>query len=301
MASRARSLLLGTGLAVGLLLAFLVTVWVLMAVLEDGSLPGGARIAVVEIEGIILDGDQAVRELREHADNPAIKAVVVRVNSPGGVVGPTQEIVSGMERVRKAGKPVVASFGAVAASGGYYIGTAADRIFANPGTLTGSIGVIMQMANVEGLLKKAGVEYVVIKAGAYKDVGNFSRAMTPEERRILQALLDEVDAPFVAAVVKGRGLDEGTVRTFADGRIYSGQQAHALKMVDELGGFEDAVEAAAKLAGIPGKPKVIFPRRKFSFSDLLRGQFGLGAPAGLLIGIPVGLARRAPRRGGVRS
>ncbi|HET6368936.1 MAG TPA: signal peptide peptidase SppA [Pseudomonadales bacterium] len=286
MASRARSLLLGTGLAVGLLLAFLVTVWVLMAVLEDGSLPGGARIAVVEIEGIILDGDQAVRELREHADNPAIKAVVVRVNSPGGVVGPTQEIVSGMQRVRKAGKPVVASFGAVAASGGYYVGTAADRIFANPGTLTGSIGVIMQMANVEGLLKKAGVEYVVIKAGAYKDVGNFSRAMTPEERRILQALLDDVYGQFVAAVVKGRGLDEGTVRTFADGRIYSGQQAHALKMVDELGGFEDAVEAAAKLAGIPGKPKVIFPRRKFSFSDLLRGQLGLGAPAGLLPALP---------------
>ena len=286
MASRARSLLLGTGLAVGLLLAFLVTVWVLMAVLEDGSLPGGARIAVVEIEGIILDGDQAVRELREHADNPAIKAVVVRVNSPGGVVGPTQEIVSGMERVRKAGKPVVASFGAVAASGGYYIGTAADRIFANPGTLTGSIGVIMQMANVEGLLKKAGVDYVVIKAGAYKDVGNFSRAMTPEERRILQALLDDVYGQFVAAVVKGRGLDEGTVRTFADGRIYSGQQAHALKRVDELGGFEDAVEAAAKLAGIPGKPKVIFPRRKFSFSDLLRGQLGLGAPAGLLPALP---------------
>ena len=286
MASRARSLLLGTGLAVGLLLAFLVTVWVLMAVLEDGSLPGGARIAVVEIEGIILDGDQAVRELREHAENPAVKAVLVRINSPGGVVGPTQEIVSGMERVRKAGKPVVASFGAVAASGGYYIGTAADRIFANPGTLTGSIGVIMQMANVEGLLKKAGVEYVVIKAGAYKDVGNFSRAMTPEERRIMQALLDDVYGQFVAAVVKGRGLDEGTVRTFADGRIYSGQQAHALKMVDELGGFEDAVEAAAKLAGIPGKPKVIFPRRKFSFSDLLRGQLGLGAPAGLLPALP---------------
>ena len=286
MASRARSLLLGTGLAVGLLLAFLVTVWVLMAVLEDGALPGGARIAVVEIEGIILDGDQAVRELREHADNPAIKAVVVRVNSPGGVVGPTQEIVSGMERVRKAGKPVVASFGAVAASGGYYVGTAADRIFANPGTLTGSIGVIMQMANVEGLLKKAGVEYVVIKAGAYKDVGNFSRAMTPEERRIMQALLDDVYGQFVAAVVKGRGLDEGTVRAFADGRIYSGQQAHALKMVDELGGFEDAVEAAAKLAGIPGKPKVIFPRRRFSFSDLLRGQLGLGAPAGLLPALP---------------
>lgn len=286
MASRARSLLLGTGLAVGLLLAFLVTVWVLLAVLEDGALPGGARIAVVEIEGIILDGDQAVRELREHAENPAVKAVLVRINSPGGVVGPTQEIVSGMQRVRKAGKPVVASFGAVAASGGYYIGTAADRIFANPGTLTGSIGVIMQMANVEGLLKKVGVEYVVIKAGAYKDVGNFSRAMTPEERRIMQALLDDVYGQFVTAVAKGRGLDEGTVRAFADGRIYSGQQAHALKMVDELGGFEEAVEAAAKLAGIPGKPKVIYPRRRFSFSELLRGQLGLGAPGGLLPALP---------------
>jgi protease-4 len=286
VASRARSLLLGLGLAAGLLLAFLVTVWVLMAVLEDGALPGGARIAVVEIEGIILDGDQAVRELREHAENPAVKAVVVRVNSPGGVVGPTQEIVSGIERVRKAGKPVVASFGAVAASGGYYVGTAADRIFANPGTLTGSIGVIMQMANVEGLLKKVGVEYVVIKAGAYKDVGNFSRAMTAEERRILQTLLDDVYGQFVTAVAKGRKLDEGTVRGFADGRIYSGQQAHALKMVDELGGFEEAVEAAAKLAGIPGKPKVIYPRRRFSLFELLRGELGLGAPAALLPALP---------------
>jgi len=286
VASRARSLLLGLGLAAGLLLAFLVTVWVLMAVLEDGSLPGGARIAVVEIEGIILDGDQAVRELREHAENPAVKAVVVRVNSPGGVVGPTQEIVSGIERVRKAGKPVVASFGAVAASGGYYVGTAADRIFANPGTLTGSIGVIMQMANVEGLLKKVGVEYVVIKAGAYKDVGNFSRAMTAEERRILQTLLDDVYGQFVTAVAKGRKLDEGTVRGFADGRIYSGQQAHALKMVDELGGFEEAVEAAAKLAGIPGKPKVIYPRRRFSLFEILRGELGLGAPAALLPALP---------------
>ena len=286
MASRARSLLLGTGLAVGLLLAFLVTVWMLMAVLEDGSLPGGARIAVVEVEGIILDGDQAVRELREHAENAAVKAVLVRINSPGGVVGPTQEIVSGMQRVRKAGKPVVASFGAVAASGGYYVGTAADRIFANPGTLTGSIGVIMQMANVEGLLKKVVVEYVVIKAGAYKDVGNFSRAMTAEERRILQTLLDDVYGQFVTAVAKGRKLDEGTVRGFADGRIYSGQQAHALKMVDELGGFEEAVEAAAKLAGIPGKPKVIYPRRRFSLFELLRGELGLGAPAALLPALP---------------
>jgi protease-4 len=215
-----------------------------------------------------------------------VKAVVVRVNSPGGVVGPTQEIVGAIHRVRKAGKPVVASFGAVAASGGYYVGTAADRIFANPGTLTGSIGVIMQMANVESLLKKVGVEYVVVKAGAYKDVGNFARTMTPEERRILQTLLDDVYGQFVTAVAQGRKLDESAVRAFADGRIYSGQQAHALKMVDELGGFEEAVEAAGKLAGVPGKPKLILPRRRFSFTDLLKSELGLGGPTALLPALP---------------
>lgn len=279
---RARSLLLGLGLTAVILAVFLVTVWALMAVLEDGALPGGPRVAVVAVEGIIVDGDATVRELREHADNPAVRAIVLRVNSPGGVVGPTQEIFSAVQRARKAGKPVVASLGAVAASGGYYVAIAADRIYANPGTLTGSIGVVMQMANVEGLLKKVGVEYVVVKAGAYKDVGSFARAMAPEERRILQALLDDVYGQFVSAVAEGRGLDRATVLGFADGRIYSGQQARALKMVDELGGMHEAVEAAARLAGLPERPKLLLPRRRFSLVDLLRNQLGLGAPGGLL-------------------
>jgi protease IV len=286
VASRARSLLLGAGLAALLLVVFVVTVWILMAVLEDGALPGGPRVAVVEIEGIILDGDHVVRELLDYAENPAVKAVVVRVNSPGGVVAPTQEIYSAVQRVRKAGKPVVASFGAVAASGGYYVGAATNRIFANPGTLTGSIGVVMQMANVEGLLKKVGVEYVVVKAGAYKDVGNFARTMTPEERRILQALLDDVHGQFIAAVAQGRGLEESAVRAVADGRIYSGAQAKNLKLVDELGGFEEAVEAAGKLGGIPGKPKLILPRKRFSFTDLLKSELGIGVPSTLLPSLP---------------
>ena len=286
MASRARSLLLGAGLAALLLVVFVVTVWLLMAVLEDGALPGGPRVAVVEIEGIILDGDQVVRELRDHAENPAVKAVVVRVNSPGGVVAPTQEIYNAIQRVRKGGKPVVASFGAVAASGGYYVGAATNRIFANPGTLTGSIGVVMQMANVEGLLKKVGVEYVVVKAGAYKDVGNFARTMTAEERRILQALLDDVHGQFITAVAQGRGLDESAVRAVADGRIYSGAQAKTLKLVDELGGFEEAVEAAGKLGGVPGKPKLILPRKRFSFTDLLKNELGVGLPSALLPTLP---------------
>ena len=284
MTSRARIALTALGLTLGILVLFVGTVWVLMATVSEDGLPtGGAKVAVVEIEGIILDGGQAVRDLREHGDNPSVKAVVVRINSPGGVVAPTQEIFSAIQRLRKGGKPVVASLGAVAASGGYYVATACDRVYANPGTLTGSIGVIMQMANVQGLLKKVGVEYVVIKSGAFKDVGNFARQMTPEERKILQRLLDDVYGQFVDAVAEGRGLERKDVLAFADGRIYSGQQAHALKMVDELGGYEDAIDAAAKLANIPGRPKIVYPRRKFSFRDLMENRLGLSGAAGQLL------------------
>jgi protease-4 len=268
---------------VGILVLFLGTIWVLMATVSEDGLPtGGAKVAVVEIEGIIVDGTAAVRELREHAENPSIKAVVLRVNSPGGVVAPTQEIFAAIQRARKAGKPVVATLGAVAASGGYYVAAAADRIYANPGTLTGSIGVVMQMANLEGLLKKVGVEYVVVKAGAYKDVGSFARTMSPEERKMLQALLDDVYAQFVDAVAEGRGLERKEVLAFAEGRIYSGQQALTLKMVDEMGGFEDAVEAAGKLANIAGRPKLVYPRKKFSFRNLLENRLRLPGAGSLL-------------------
>jgi protease-4 len=215
--------------------------------------------------------------------------VVIRVNSPGGVVAPTQEIYSAIQRLRKSGKPVVASLGSVAASGGYYVATAADLIYANPGTLTGSIGVIMQLANVEGLLKKVGVDLVVVKAGHYKDIGNFARAMTPEERRILQALLDDVYNQFVDAVALGRKLDKATVESFADGRVVSGQQAKQLKMIDTLGGLDDAIEGAARLAGLPSKPRLILPRKRFSLSDLLKDQLGVPLPDArlLLPGFPV--------------
>jgi len=268
---------------VGILVLFLGTIWVFMAMVSEDGLPtGGAKVGVVEIEGIIVDGTAAVRELREHAENPSIKAVVLRVNSPGGVVAPTQEIFAAIQRARKAGKPVVATLGAVAASGGYYVAAAADRIYANPGTLTGSIGVVMQLANIEGLLKKVGVEYVVVKAGSYKDVGNFARTMSPEERKMLQALLDDVYSQFVGAVAEGRGLERSEVLAFAEGRIYSGQQALALKMVDEMGGFEDAVEAAGKLANITGRPKLVYPRKRFSFKDLLENRLGLPGAGPLL-------------------
>jgi protease IV len=293
VASRGRIALITVGLTIGVVILFLGTIRLLMAVMDEGGLPGGGKVAIVEVDGIIgvgpdraADSDAIVRTLGEHRENPSVAAVVLRINSPGGVVGPTQEIFSAVERVRAAGKPVVASLGSVAASGGYYVAVAANRIFANPGTLTGSIGVVMQLANVEGLLKKVGVEYVVVKAGAFKDIGNFARTMKPEERRVLQALLDDVYGQFVGAVAEHRGLDRKTVLGFADGRIYSGQQAKALKMVDDLGGLEDAIEAAGKLAGIPGKPRVIYPRRPFSLRDLLSTRLGLGDAASLLPALP---------------
>jgi len=282
VASRGRVALIALGVGAAVLVVFVVTIWLLIAVSDDG-LPGGAKVAVVEVEGVIgadsgrgLDTDGIVRVLGEYRDDPAVRAVVLRINSPGGVVAPTQEIFNAVRRLREAKKPVVASLGSVAASGGYYVAVAADRIYASPGTLTGSIGVVMQLANLEGLLKKVCVEYVVVKAGTYKDVGNIARAMTPEERRILQALLDDVYDQFVTAVAEGRGLDPQGVRGFAEGRIYSGRQAQGLKMVDDLGGLEEAIEAAAKMAGLPAKPRVIYPRRRFSLRGLLSNEMGLG-------------------------
>jgi len=242
----------------------------------------GPRVAIVELEGIITDVDDLVRELKAHRENPSVRAIVIRINSPGGVVGPTQELHDAILRVRQAGKPVVASLGAVAASGGYYTAVACDQIYANPGTLTGSIGVIMQLANVEQLMKKVGVEYVVVKAGTFKDVGNIGRPMTPEERRTLQTLLDDVHAQFIGAVAAGRKLERAEVARFADGRVFSGVQAKDLKMVDALGGLEDAVLAAGKLAGLSAPPNVIQPKRHFSIFDLLKNQFGGSAASALL-------------------
>jgi len=282
-----RVVLLTILLYAGILGLFLAVVSAMLRAPESGGLVFGPRVAVVELEGIILDVDDIVRDLKSHRDNPLVRAVVVRINSPGGVVGPTQELYRSLQRLREAGKPVVASLGAVAASGGYYVAVGADSIYANPGTLTGSIGVIMQMANLESLMKKVGVDYVVVKSGQFKDIGNISRPMTPEERRTLQTLLDDVHRQFIDAVAEGRKLDRARVVQFADGRVFSGAQAKSLAMVDELGGFEEAVDRAAKLAGLEVPPRVILPRRRFSVMDLLRSQLGLAKAATLVPGLPV--------------
>ena len=287
MGRAVRVVLLTILIYVGLLGVFVAVISVLLRAPEGGGLALGPRVAIVELEGVILDVDDIVRDLKSHRKNPLVRAVVVRINSPGGVVGPTQELSRAVQELRRAGKPVVASLGAVAASGGYYVAVAADSIYANPGTLTGSIGVIMQMANLENVMKKVGVDYVVVKAGQFKDIGNLSRAMTAEERRVLQSLLDDVHRQFIDAVAEGRKLDRARVVQFADGRVFSGAQAKALAMVDEMGGLEEAINAAAKLAGIEGSPKIIQPRRRFSVMDLLRSQLGLAGVANLVPGLPI--------------
>ena len=256
-------------LAIGIGVLFLVTL-----LYPDFDLSMEDRIALIRVEGVILDAQSTITELKRFGENPSVKAIVLRIDSPGGGVVPSQEIYDAVQRVRnKNNKAVIASMGTVAASGGYYIAAATDRIIANPGTLTGSIGVIMETANVEGLLKKIGVEGVIIKSGKYKDIGSPLRQMSDDEHALLQSVMDDVHKQFIDAVAEGRALEVSTVQALADGRIFTGRQAKEAKLVDELGNLEDAIQLAADLAGIEGEPKVVEPRRRFSLRELLESRF----------------------------
>ena len=261
-------------LSIGLVLLFLLNV-----LFPDLDLSTGDRIALIRIEGVILDSQATVGELKRFSENPSVKAIVLRIDSPGGGVVPSQEIHDAVKRVRtKSNKTVIASMGSVAASGGYYIAAATDRIVANPGTLTGSIGVIMETANVEGLLQKIGVEGVVIKSGKYKDVGSPLRKMSEEERGLLQTVMDDVHEQFIEAVAEGRALELTDAQALADGRILTGRQAKEAKLVDELGDLEDAIQLAADAVGIEGEPKIVEPRRRFSIREFLESKFSAMFP-----------------------
>jgi protease-4 len=239
----------------------------------DLDLSGENRIALIRVEGVILDAQTTVGDLKRFSENPLVKAIVLRIDSPGGGVVPSQEIHDAVKRVRnKSNKAIIASMGTVAASGGYYIAAATDRIIANPGTLTGSIGVIMEMANVEGLLKKVGVEGIVIKSGRFKDVGSPLRKMSEEERKLMQSLMDDVHQQFIQAVADGRSLEISDVQPLADGRIFTGRQAKEARLVDELGDLDDAIHLAADIVGIEGEPKIVEPRRRFSVRELLESR-----------------------------
>ncbi len=230
------------------------------------------KVGVVEIKGLITESRPILKQLDQFAQDRRIKAIVLRVNSPGGAVGPSQEILREIEKIR-AKKKVVASLGTLAASGGYYIACGADLIMANPGTATGSIGVIMQFTNVEGLTKKIGLDFFNLKAGRYKDVGSPFRPMTKEEAAYLQHLLDNIYQQFVQDVARNRKLSPEKVKALAEGKIYTGEEAKQLGLVDEFGNLPDAIEKAGRLGGIIGKVEAVYPEKEgFSLLRFLLGQ-----------------------------
>ena len=234
----------------------------------DGFGDGREKIALVEITGEISDSSEIVRQLSKYRRDDDIKAVLLRIDTPGGAVAPSQEIYDEVLRVREK-KKVYVSMASLAASGGYYIAVAADRVYANPGTLTGSIGVIMAFGNARKLMDKIGLEPMVVKSGKFKDVGSPTRAMTTDERAYLQSVVDDVHQQFIEVVAKGREMTPEEAGKLADGRVFSGRQALKLKMVDEMGGLEDVIKQLAKDVGIEGRPKVMVEEPPKKFMDWL--------------------------------
>jgi len=263
--------------------------------------PTMSQLGLIEVWGEITDSGPYIRQIRKFDKNPMVKGIILRIDSPGGEVGATQEIYNELIKYREGGKGdrvVVASFGGVAASGGYYLACAAERIFTNPGALTGSIGVKMEFFDAEDLMKKVGVRYSVIKSGRYKDIGNFSRQMNDEEVEILQSTINDVYQQFVDAVqesratavrgllakrrgIKAAKITDEDIREYiiskADGRVFSGRQAVSAGLADELGGLDDAIDAAAAMAGISGRPSIVTERRKSApgWTDYIGGLLNL--------------------------
>lgn len=255
---------------IGLLFLFSMAVArILMGSGAETAKLSGDGVGLVEVKGMILDSRETVRQLRYFLKQDSVKAVVLRVDSPGGVVAPSQEI---SDEVRKFAlrKKIVVSMGSLAASGGYYISAPATLIYANPGTLTASIGVILKLSNIEELMDKIGIKSATLKTGRYKDAGSPFREMSPEDRAMLQSVIQSTHEQFVRAVAEGRKIPVDQVRAIADGRILSGEQAKALKLVDRLGTLQDAIAEAGRLADIKGEPEVLEPpKKKFNYLDLL--------------------------------
>ncbi len=279
-----RSALVLGGIFGGVLVAlfgFLFLSWTVVQGEGRAKFSGAGQVGVVEIKGAIMESDESVKQLHEFLEDDSIEAVVVRVDSPGGSVAPSQEIHTEVKRLAEK-KHVVVSMGGVAASGGYYLAAPADKIFANPGTLTGSIGVISQIPNVSEITDKSGFEMNVVKSGAAKDVGNPFRAFTEADREIFQAMIDKVYLQFVRAVAEGRELPEEKVREVADGRVLTGEEAKELGLVDELGNFRDAITAAAEMAGIEGEPRLVYPpeEKEFIWEQVFAGGARAAVRAG---------------------
>jgi protease IV len=253
------------GIVIGVILVCFVIIvagiWATAAFVMTGITPFTKSVAVIEVKGVISDSEETIKKIKEYKDNDNVAAVVLRINSPGGSAAASQEIYEELKKLAKE-KILVVSMGDVAASGGYYIAVAANYIYANPATTTGSIGVIAETLNLEEALGHLGIKGMVIKSGKFKDTFSPLRPMTEEERVFLQEYINNIFHQFVKDVAEGRKLPESEVIKIADGRIITGEQALKLKLVDGLGNMEDAIDKAAELAGIKGKPNVIYPEKK---------------------------------------
>ncbi len=230
-----------------------------------------AKIGLIEIEGIILSSRYVIKQLKKFKKLDSVKAIVIRIDSPGGGVAPAQEIYSEILRFKKeTGKKVVVSFGNIAASGGYYIACAANKIVSNPGTITGSFGVILKIPNFQELFQKIGYEEQIIKSGELKDIGSISRKLTKNEKFILEEMVIDVYEQFIEAISQSRNIDIETIKKIADGRIFSGRKGKELNLIDELGTLEDAIKLAAELAEISGEPKIVKIKKDQSFFEYFK-------------------------------
>jgi protease-4 len=252
----------------GLLLLVIVGIFIFLIISLITFFTGGRKIVslkdqvgVVIIKGVISKSRNIVDQMNKYGEDDDIKAVVLRIDSPGGAVVPSQEIYDKILQLKKK-KNVFTSMGSVAASGGYYIACASNKIVANPGTITGSIGVIIQFPQAKELLKKIGLKSAVIKHGKYKDVGSPTRDITSDERLLMQGVVDDIYDQFVEAVSLNRNIPKKKIEVLADGRIFSGRQALKLGLVDYVGNMEYTIDLAARLSGIKGKPEVVYPKEK---------------------------------------
>jgi protease-4 len=266
----------------GAFMVFVLAVFILVyASLSGGSgsetISGsgfGDKIGIIDVDGVILDSRQSMSDIKRFADDDSIKAIILHINTPGGGAAASQEIYEAVRRVRDVKKKqIVASIGSIGASGGYYIASGSNKIYANPASIVGSIGVIAEWVNYGDLMKWAKLKDVTLKAGSLKDAGSPSRDMTPEERAYMQSLIDDMHQQFIHDVAEGRRLKEEQIRPIANGRVWTGQQALSLKLIDELGDFQKVVDETAKAAGITGEPTLVRPvREKHTLLDALAGD-----------------------------
>lgn len=248
----------------------LLVIFILIAIVALGPIAidigdgiFGEKIGVVEINGVIAESKDAMEDIVKFKEDEGIKGVIIRINSPGGAVGPSQEIYSEVKKLRGK-KKVYISMGSVCASGGYYIAIAGEKIYAVPATITGSIGVIMEHMIIEDLFKKIGLQSNTIKSGAFKDAGSPFRKMKDEEKAYFQGILDSIHEQFIKTVADERKIPIDTAKKLADGRVFTGTQAKDLKLIDQIGTFYDTVDDLKKALDIKGKPVLVYGKKPFS-------------------------------------